>query len=123
MASRSVPISVQSGLFAELDAALSSFPSVRSADWRGEGARGGAKLQPKDTTSAQTSRTPIAALATTAAKTDPQQKAVPGKYWSEINTIAGPQAAAAVQRWLMRYVEGLSMDEIEMLATHPVKKS
>jgi hypothetical protein len=102
----------------ELEAAMASFPAERSLDWRGPDARGGARLSPAAASAVppqlERSRTlPPPEAGPPAAGDEPAES---GQYWGEVAQIAGPQAAACVQRWLMRFVEDLSMDEIELLA-------
>lgn len=117
-----VPFAVQRSVFEKVDAALaSSAASARPSSWRGAGARGG--VPTRAATSASVAAAPVTAAAQTrmalgasgkAAKA--RGKAEPGRYWKELSAIAGPAVCSDVQRWVVRYVEGLSMDEIEMLA-------
>jgi nucleoid-associated protein YgaU len=119
---RNVPVALQEQLFAELDMAMSSLPAARPLDWRGRSARGGTPCGLASGSSAAPRKPRIEYVSTvsgTANAPSSQSAPEPGRYWAEVTKIAGSEAASCVQRWLMRYVEGLSMDEIELLATPP----
>lgn len=120
---RNVPVEVQYQLLAELESAVRSFPAERSLTWRGENARGGSLCSSRDgwpRTEAQSA--PSASLKAPPAASAEVMEAETGNCWTELREAGGNEAAVCVQRWLMRYVEGLSLDEIELLAT-PAKSA
>lgn len=114
---RSISAEVQAALFDEVEKEFrqcNRSTPLRSADWRGGAARGGVQLVRDDRGSATVKK------ATKALRESSQsvESSLPvaGEYWSELSDLGGSQIAGSVQRWLMRFVDALSIDDIELLA-------
>lgn len=118
---RDVPVKIRDGLFAELEFAMTSLPAERSLQWRGENARSGRLCHPKIRSGLENSKPSLGHGTDVkfATKSKSNRDAIAGNYWTDITSVGGSAAAVCVQRWLMEFVERLSMDEIELLATPP----
>lgn len=114
---RHVSLDVQNQLFAELESAMKSFPAERSLTWRGENARCGPLRISGDVSARSKVSSTQSALPKSSIPSPSEQDPETESYWTELRKSGGSEAAVCVQRWLMRYVEGLSLDEIELLAT------
>jgi hypothetical protein len=101
----------ENALRRDIDAALASFPSLRAPDWQGENARGGPELA---FGSRQPSTLSPTGQALTGGGVSPQN--VHANYWQQLAAISSPQIAASVQRWLVLYVKGLSLMDINQIA-------
>jgi hypothetical protein len=95
----------------DIDLALTSYPVLRRSDWQGPAARGGlpvALVAPRCTTPAL-NLSSIAAPITTSSLGE-------ASYWQQLSSMASPQIAADVQRWLVRFVKDMSFRDINLMA-------
>lgn len=116
-----ISVEDQEGLFKDVEAAFAIYSPVRSSEWRGSGSRGGPSVTGPTTTPGPRA---TAASGATGSEEEQSISSTTGEasYWAALSSLTTSDVAADVQRWMVTYVKGLSLDEIEMMAARPDNK-
>lgn len=105
----------------EVEDAFSRLPVVRPATWRDVDSRGGAPLTPPQAPSPKRHRTAAASADNISSLQSPSANdsgsaGTEKNYWSELSKICGDDVTADVKARIEKFVNNLSLQEIEELA-------